>query len=185
MNNIDYSFYKVVDLKNNRTLVIRNPVEADASNMFNYLNRIAGESDNLLFGKDSIEIKNLDQEEFIKKFNEEKNSLMLLGFIDNRLVSIGNIKAEEKERISHNSSVGISVLKDFWKMGIGSSIMNELIDFAKKNNITKIIHLGVKEENDNAVGLYKKLGFKEIGCNKNYFKIDNIFYNQILMDLYI
>lgn len=49
----------------------------------------------------------------------------------------------------------------------------------------KDISIGVKESNDNAIKMYKKFGFKEVGMHKNYFNIDGVFDNEILMDLYI
>jgi len=70
-------------------------------------------------------------------------------------------------------------------MGIGTAVMEELIDFAKNNNTIKTISLGVKASNKKAQHLYEKLGFKEVGVHKNFFNIDGNYYDEILMDLYV
>ena len=49
----------------------------------------------------------------------------------------------------------------------------------------QVIHLGVKADNENAIKLYKKLGFEKIGVYKNFFKINGIYYDEILMNLYL
>ena len=39
--------------------------------------------------------------------------------------------------------------------------------------------------NNIAIKLYEKYGFKKIGTHKNYFNIEETYYDKILMDLYI
>ncbi|MDU7441828.1 MAG: GNAT family N-acetyltransferase, partial [Clostridium sp.] len=37
----------------------------------------------------------------------------------------------------------------------------------------------------NAIKLYKRHGFVEVGVHKNFFNINGDYYDEILMDLYI
>lgn len=55
----------------------------------------------------------------------------------------------------------------------------------ERNGQTEILHLGVKNDNINAINLYKKMGFHEVGIHKNFFKIEGYYYDEILMDLYL
>ena len=48
------------------------------------------------------------------------------------------------------------VKKDYWKIGIGSAVMEELISSAKKCGTVKNISLGVKASNKNAIRMYEK-----------------------------
>lgn len=48
--------------------------------------------------------------------------------------------------------------KKYWGKGIGSMVINELIDYARNNNI-KSLWLTVIQENERAIKLYSKLGF--------------------------
>ncbi|MNF10642.1 hypothetical protein D3C80_2116430 [compost metagenome] len=61
--------------------------------------------------------------------------------------------------------------------------MEATINFAKSTKMIKNISLGVKSDNINAIKLYEKHGFVKIGVHKNFFNIDGIYYNEILMDL--
>lgn len=69
--------------------------------------------------------------------------------------------------------MNIVVRKDSRKLGIGSSLLNFIINFAKTQNVTSIT-LEVNENNLPAIGLYEKYGFKKVGLRKKYYhNIDN------------
>ncbi|TFF95643.1 MAG: N-acetyltransferase, partial [Promethearchaeota archaeon] len=53
-----------------------------------------------------------------------------------------------------------------------------------KNEKEKII-LSCFSTNHRAIHLYKKIGFKKIGLRKNQFKINNTYYDEVLMELFI
>lgn len=175
---------KKMKLKNGQELLLREPIADDAENMVKYLNVVGGESDNLLFGKNEFHLSVDKEKEYINNLKDNENDLMLIGIIDNNIACIGQIRSLGRKRIAHNSEVAISVKKDYWGIGIGNAVMNELIQFAKNNNI-KSISLGVKATNNKAFNLYKKCGFEEIGRHKNYFNVNGVFDDEILMDLYL
>ena len=110
---------------------------------------------------------------------------MVIGTINNEIVSVAQLSSPNMKRISHNSEIAISVKKDYWNIGSGSAVMEELIKFAKDKGSIKTISLGVREYNNIAIKLYEKYGFKKIGTHKNYFNIEETYYDEILMDLYI
>ncbi len=172
-------------LKDGSILTLRNPKEEDAEAIISYLNRVGGESDNLLFGENEFHLTVEEEKEYIRRTNEDPNSLMIVGIIDHHLVSIGQIQSYRRKRIAHNSELAISVRKDYWGKGVGSAVMEELIHFAEKHPVIKYVHLGVKAENEKAIRLYEKFGFKKIGTHKKFFHMNGKFYDEILMDLYI
>lgn len=174
---------KEVKLKNGQTLMLRRVEEEDAEIIINYLNIVGGESDNLLFGENEFNKSIEEEKQFINNL-DKSNNLMIIGMIDNNIVSIANIGKSFRKRISHNGEIAISVKKEYWGIGVGYAVMNELIEFAKSNNI-KNISLGVKASNNKAINLYKKCGFKEIGCHKDFFNVNGEFDDEILMDLYL
>jgi RimJ/RimL family protein N-acetyltransferase len=176
---------KEVQLKNGKMLILRKPAPEDAEKMVEYLNIVGGESDNLLFGKGEFRLTAEQEAEYIKSINNSSNTLMLLGVIDNNIVSVAQISSSNRKRIAHNAEVSISVKKEYWSNGIGSIVMNELISFAKEHSTIKNISLGVKASNVNAMKLYEKLGFVKVGMHKNFFNINGVFDDEILMDLYL
>lgn len=176
---------KIIKLKSGKELLLRRPKEEDAEAMIEYLNIVGGESDNLLFGKNEFRLTLEQEREHIKNINENNNALMILGIIDNQIVSVSQVSAPNRKRIAHNSELAISVKKKYWDMGIGTAVMEALIDFARNHNTIKTISLGVKASNKKAQHLYEKLGFEKVGVHRNFFNIDGNYDDEILMDLYI
>ena len=62
----------------------------------------------------------------------------------------------------------IEVMDEYRKRGIGSKLMECLINLAKENNINNIT-LEVRVSNEIARNLYKKYGFKDVAIRKYYY----------------
>nr|WP_312577027.1 GNAT family N-acetyltransferase [Sedimentibacter sp.] len=168
--------------KSGKNLILKRAEENDAEEMLRYINIVGGESDNLLFGKNEFHLTVEQEKNHINNVNSDTNTLMILGIIDDKIISVSQISGSSRKRIAHNSELSISIKKEYWNMGVGSAVMEELINFARKNG-AKNINLGVRAGNENAIKLYEKFGFKKIGIHKNCINVDGVFHDEILMDL--
>lgn len=166
------------------TLIIRKATPDDAEKMLEYLNQVGGESDNLLFGLNEMQISIEQEKAFIESINNLSKDIMLLGLVDNEIVSISSLQGFARKRIAHRGEIAISVKKQFWHHGIGTKMMQALIDFAKSAHIS-VVELKVKSDNVNAIALYKKLAFETIGTYKNFFKINEKYFDAELMTLFL
>src|SRR5690625_5057280 len=107
-----------VEIKNGESLILRRPITSDAEEIIDYLNIVGGESDNLLFGANEFHLT-VDQEiDYINKLNKTPHTIMILAFIENDLVGIGQISGNDRKRIAHNCELAISVRKKYWGKGI-------------------------------------------------------------------
>lgn len=176
---------KEIKLKNGKTAILRSPIKKDAQAMIDYLNIIGGESDFITFGKNEFSMSVEAEQDYIERINSMNNSKNILIIIENEIVGIASITSVQKERMKHNGTLGISIRKKYWGIGLGSEIMNYLIDWAKSNKITKKINLLVREDNIRGVKLYEKFGFEKEGLLKKDMCINDIYYNTIAMGLYI
>jgi len=172
-------------LKNGKTLTIRKAKKEDAQEILGYLKKVGGESDNLTFGAEGLPYTVEQEEKVLESYYHSTSSVYLVGVVDGRIICTGNVSSPTRERLSHKATIGISVLKEFWGLGVGTCLMNELIDFAKNSDKIEMLHLGVKSDNVNAIALYKKCGFEQIGVYPKFFKIDGVYYDEVLMNLYI
>lgn len=62
----------------------------------------------------------------------------------------------------------IAVHGTYRKKGIASTLLEKLEETAKKEN-GEFITLEVRKSNENAIRLYSRLGYKEVGVRKNYY----------------
>ena len=76
--------------------------------------------------------------------------------------------------------MNIVTKKDKREKGIGSALLQEIINFAKQKK-AKTITLEVNENNKPAIKLYEKFNFKQVGLRKKYY---NGIYDAILMTRY-
>lgn len=64
--------------------------------------------------------------------------------------------------------MNIVVKKNKRNLGIGSQLLEEILQLAQKLNV-KTITLEVNEKNEPAIKLYQKYGFEKIGLRKKYY----------------
>lgn len=62
----------------------------------------------------------------------------------------------------------IAVKNQYQRMGIGRMLMEKVMEEARNENCS-FINLEVRESNNNAMGLYEKMGFKRVGIRKNFY----------------
>ncbi len=82
--------------------------------------------------------------------------------------------------VDEGQITNIAVKNKSRKQGIGSMLLEKIINWANDNDI-KVIGLEVREGNKNALRLYKKYGFKAVGKRKGYYKAP--LEDAVLMDL--
>ena len=63
----------------------------------------------------------------------------------------------------------IVVKKDMRNNGIGSLLLQSLINMSQELNMHEIT-LEVNERNSSAIGLYRKFGFEQVGLRKKYYR---------------
>lgn len=172
-------------LKNGKQIVIRKAEKSDAQAMLDYLKMISTESDNILMTPERVANITLDQEEkIIEDMNSSEDNALFVGLLDGKIISTAGVYTNNNPRRSHQSGLAISVLKEFWGVGVGTAMMREMINFAKKNGKI-MVHLGVKEDNLGGIALYKKMGFTKYGVHPKFFNLDGKYFDEILMYLEI
>ena len=65
-----------------------------------------------------------------------------------------------------NSNSELSIVignREYWRKGVGTEVMNKLIDWGFNSLNLHKLYLHVFSSNTRAIGLYEKLGFKEEG----------------------
>ncbi len=91
----------------------------------------------------------------------------------------------EWDAATHVGNLGIIVARNYRDQGIGRKLIEFALEEAKKLNNKKKIILSCFSTNERAINLYKSIGFKEIGIRKNQFFIQNKFYDEVLMEIFL
>jgi RimJ/RimL family protein N-acetyltransferase len=172
-------------LKTNQKLVIRKACVDDAANLNEFLRTIIIETDHFGYESDEFTITDEQQAHTISMFSKADNAILLVATLDDKIVGDLSFRVGSSKKFHHTGEFGVQVLKDCWNLGIGKELMNYLINWAKENNSIYKISLRVRTDNQNAIHVYKKLGFKEEGILKNEIMCKGILYDLMYMGLMV
>lgn len=101
---------------------------------------------------------------FIQELTQNNSAIYLVAVDTERAVGYGGMwKVLDEGQITN-----IAVHPEYQRKGIGSSILEEMINAAKDSKIQNMT-LEVRESNRAAKALYKKFGFVEEGIRKAYY----------------
>ncbi len=105
-------------------------------------------------------------------------------FVDDKLSGVVTLIIETKIKTKHRAYiVAMYVNPEMRKSGIGRRLMTEAIQMAKEMKEIKQIYLSVTSSNEPAKNLYKSLGFRTYGIDKNGLRVDGTYYDDELMVL--
>lgn len=168
-------------LKNGKELIIRKVKVEEAEEFLNYVNLCGKETDFLGFGEEGIGLTIEDEEKQIK--NSTDKNFMLVALVENKIVGSCALRANESRiRVQHIGLLGITILKEYWGVGIGKNLLSSAVERGKKAGITRF-ELTVRADNENAIALYTKLGFEIEGRLKNAMFIKGKYYDNYIMGL--
>lgn len=156
-------------LKNGKTAVLRNGVKSDGNAVFENFNLTHEETDYLLSYTDENSFDSEKEGQFLEQKAESENEIEIIAFVDGKVAGTAGIEAVgTKYKVKHRAEFGISVLKEYWGLGIGRALMEACIKCAKDAGYAQM-ELTVVAENVRAIALYQKEGFVEYGRNPRGF----------------
>ena len=91
----------------------------------------------------------------------------------------------EWEAGTHVGVLGIIVQHNYRGYGIGWHLIDFAIRESKKLNNKEKIVLSTFSKNEKAVSLYKKMGFQTVGVRKKQYYMNQKYYDEVLMELFI
>lgn len=142
----------------------------DAEALLAYMKQIGGESDNLTFGAEGLPITAEQERVYLQSMLDSEDDTQLIVRQGGAIIADASMQ-RFRRRMSHRAEVGISVVKEYWGMGIGSALMEAIISFAKERGIRQL-NLEVRSDNERAIRLYEKIGFQKLVTFPAFFRID-------------
>ena len=109
-----------------------------------------------------------------------KNGPVYYAIDGEKVVGWCDIFPKDNPRMKHRGGLGMGIVREYRKQGLGKRLMQATLEHAKKFGIEKV-ELTVYCTNLDAIALYKKMGFKEEGLVKDYRRLDGISYDVLAM----
>ena len=164
-------------MKYNQTVVLKNGVEAlirngdaqDGAAVFEVFNLTHEETDFLLSYPDENSFNAEQEAQYLSELTNSDNEIELIAIVDGKVVGSAGINAVgRKYKVRHRANFGISVLKEYWGLGLGKALTKACIKCAIDAGY-KQLELDAVAANDRALSLYKSCGFVEFGRNPKGF----------------
>ncbi|RRK11434.1 GNAT family N-acetyltransferase [Lactiplantibacillus garii] len=139
---------------------IRPAEPADAARLLKLLKRLSHESNTFTVDEGLGQLSERDECQQIEQLTRTTTNTIFVAALGAQLIGVATVQATEGPTVT-KGEVGVAVLKEFWGMGLGTALVEELIHWARDFSTLKQLVLTVQLRNTRAAKLYQHLGFKE------------------------
>ena len=167
-------------LKGGMELLVRNAVASDARALRDIMQRTHAETDYLLSYPDEQSVDEEQEARSLAETERSHNEVELVAVVDGKIVGSAGVTAVgSRRKVAHRARFGISVLQEYWGMGIGRVLMEASIDCARRAGYSEL-ELEVVADNQRAVSLYRRVGFEEYGRNPRGYRSASAGYQELV-----
>ena len=158
-------YSKLISLKDNRPCLLRSATSKDADKVLDCFNTVRTQTDFLLTYPDEMNLSVADEAFFLSKKEKSEKETFVIAIVNGKVVGTAGIDSiGSVYKVKHRIAMGVSVLKDYWGLGIGQALVEACIECSKRAGYAQL-EIEVVAKNHSAISLYKKLGFVKYGRN--------------------
>lgn len=173
-------YAKTVLLAGGVELLVRNAVASDTRALRETMQRTHAQTDYLLSYPDEQSVDDEQEARSLEETERSGNEVEIVAIIDGRIVGSAGVSAvRSRRKVAHRARFGISILKEYWGMGIGRMLTDASIDCARQAGYTQL-ELKVVAGNERAVSLYRLAGFEEYGRNPRGYRSAVVGYQELV-----
>ena len=170
-------------MPNNR-VHIRIATPEDAQTYDNYMKGIFQERlPTLIPSRHSAPLQLSEVEKFISQHDGTAKSVLYLAFENSEIAGTAHLTSIERKELDHTVTLGLNVKKGLRGRRIGSALLRNLMDWAKKKTAIERIELEVLANNQHAISMYEKVGFVKEGVKKSAVKKSSEYIDIIIMGI--
>lgn len=158
---------------------IRERRRKDLDEFCEFLLKLDNEAEYMLYEKGE---RNIDKEKIKKDIEAiiDDGDACYVAIAENKIVGYVIAVREKFMRTQHVATIVIGILEEYCSKGIGSSLLQYIINWVNENEV-KRVELTVISENIRAISLYKKFGFKIEGIREKSTLKDGEYYDELYM----
>ncbi len=170
---------RFISLQSGVNLYIREAFVEDAERLHDFYKRVTAQTEFLITTPDEV-FDVATEKQMIRIYRSQHNRLYLVAFVSSDLVGTLKIAGNRRKRTCHVAELSIAVDKEWRGLGIGSALMEEGLEWARKHGIERI-ELTVVDSNVRAMRLYEKFGFTVEGIKKKAVKLSDGYHDVYIM----
>lgn len=121
-----------------------------------------------------------DERMYLDNHSRQENSVVLLAWADESVVGLLALRGETHPQEAHVGTIGISVDSGYRGRGIGTLLIERLLEWAASHGLHRI-EIDAFANNTDAIRLYERLGFQHEGLLRDAISIDGDFVDAVIM----
>lgn len=124
-----------------------------------------------------------EEEDLIQNLHQHPNSLLLVAESEGNIIGNIDLTGSWRKKMQHTAMIGMGIHTQWQNQGIGTLLIQNVLEWSKQNEIVKVLWLEVYATNLNGIALYRKMGFKESGNIANFFLEEGKYIDKITMTI--
>ena len=150
--------------KSGKRLILRTLERGDLGGLLKFVNMLSREDTFVGFSGEKVTRK--FEEKWLKgRLDEQrKGTGIVVVAVDGKKIvgTCGMFRGRLKKRGMHRGEVGVMIRKEYRGRGIGTAMFEEVVKKAREWKL-RLLVLSAFADNEKALGLYRKMGFRECG----------------------
>jgi len=146
-------------MANDVELTLKEAEKSDAQGLLMMLRQARQETDYFFVEERSLGMSKEVLATELSRIKESAEHLLFLACVKKQVVGV--VSVAPKPDLPRHGEIGISILKEYWGMGLGTILLEEAIIWATENARFSTLVLDVLAGNQRAIHLYQKMGFQE------------------------
>ena len=171
---------KKFSAKDGRSVVLRTPEWRDLDDLLELINSLVDEKAEIYITE---KFTREDEAEWLTKALsrlEKDEQFFLAAEVDNKVVALSDFQIKEGDPEQHPGVLGIIVRNGYRDLGIGTEIMQTMLEQAASFGFRKVT-VNAFATNKRAIHVYKKVGFIETGIMRNRHFRQGKFIDEVIM----
>ena len=167
-------------LKNGKEARLRNGDATDGHVVYELFTLAHAETDYLLSYPEENSFDPEQEARFLEEKTNSQNEIEIIAIVDEKIVGSAGIESiGTKYKVRHRAEFGISVLQEYWGLGLGKALTKACIECARDAGYAQL-ELNVVADNERAVKMYQSFGFEEFGRNPRGFNSKVSGYQEVI-----
>lgn len=166
--------------ENSSAYIIRTIEASDAKAFINLQEEIFHETEFMYNVPNELELTVQQLRKDLINWKKLKSRTILVCILDGAFAGYAVIHGYKYSKAKHVASVHLAVKEAYHRQGIGKTLMEEVENWSKEREITKL-ELSVMAHNNNALQLFEKIGFQHEGKRLQSILLNNALIDECVM----
>ncbi len=170
-------------LKQGSTVVIREAQVEDAAALNQLIRVYLKDSAYIPLEVEEFTKTQAETQQWITAMQQSPNSILLVVTHEGQLIGNIDVTGNPRKALQHTAILGMGLLASWRGCGIGTLLVQGVLDWARMTSQLELLWLQVYEENKAGVALYCKHGFETRGSMPAFIKVGGKYYTNQIMQL--